>query len=207
MQLYILIIFLNFLEVFICQGPSDWKLKRDRNQIIIYVREQAGSPLKEYRATATIRSPVAKVFKFIMDLERRPEWVFRCTGLTIIDRPEENHIRFHTTYDVPWPMKDRDLTAETIITMHEGGRRMEMLTQHVQLDYPSAGDVVRMPDYREWVMLEEVDSLQTLFETEGYADFGGSIPPWLVNMFLVDGLYDSVIKMRERVEDNFPGTK
>lgn len=183
------------------QVQEDWKLKRDRNQIVIYVREQAGSPLKEYKATATIRSPVSKVFGFMVDLERHPEWVFRCTELTIIDRPEENRIRFHTTYDIPWPMKDRDLTAEMILTRHEGGRKIELLTRHIQLEYPLVKNIVRMPDYREWVMLEEMDSLQTMFVTEGYADFGGSVPPWLVNMFLVDGLYDSVMKMRELVED------
>jgi hypothetical protein len=197
--IFYLIIMALFLSANQVQG--DWKLKRNKNQITIYVREQPGNPTKEYKARATISSPVSKVFRFMADLERHPEWVFRCSDLTIIDRPDENRIRFHTTYDIPWPLKDRDLTAETVFTIHEGGRKIELLTRHIQLDYPTADDVVRMPDYREWVMLEAVDSLQTLFVTEGYADFGGSVPHWLVNMFLVDGIYDSVIKMRELVED------
>jgi hypothetical protein len=182
------------------QAQEEWKQKRDENQITIYVREQAGNPLKEYKARAMIRSPIREVYDFIADLERHPEWVFRCTGLIIIDSPEENRIRFHTSYDIPWPMKDRDLTAETVFTMHEGGRKMELLTRQINMDYPMAEGVIRMPDYREWVMLEAVDTLHTLFVTEGYADPGGSVPPWLVNMFLVDGIYDSVTKMRKLIE-------
>ena len=57
-----------------------------------------------------------------------------------------------------------------------------------------------MPDYREDVILERLDDTTTRFSSEGFADPGGKIPPWLTNMFLVDGIYDSVIKTKEWTE-------
>lgn len=179
------------------QAQEDWKLKRDKDQITVYVREQASSPLKEYKARATIARPIEEVFECISDLERHPEWVFRCTGLKIINKTDEQRIRFHTSYDLPWPMKDRDLTAETILTKHDDGTIMESLTQHIQMDYPTAEGIIRMTDYREWVILKAIDSLNTLFVTEGFADPGGSVPPRLVNMFLVDGIYESIMNIRK----------
>jgi hypothetical protein len=183
------------------QGQAGWKLKRERNGISIYVREQADSPLKEYKARALFAHPIHQVFDFLSDLERHPEWVFRCMGLTIIEDRGEQKTKFHTTYDIPWPMKDRDLTAETVITHHAGGKKIESLSEDIILDYPVDKGVIRMPRYREWIILEEIDSLNTLFIVEGYADPGGTVPPWLVNMFLVDGIYDSVIKSREILLD------
>jgi hypothetical protein len=183
------------------QGQEDWKLKRERNGISIYTREQAESPLKEYRARALIAHPIHKVFTFLADLERHPEWVFRCTGLTILEGQVGKQVTYHTTYDIPWPMRDRDLTVEATITHHAGGKRIESLSEDIMLDHPLENGVIRMPGYREWVILEEIDSANTLFIAEGYADPGGTVPAWLVNMFLVDGIYDSVIKTRDILDN------
>lgn len=183
------------------QGQADWKLRREKNGISIYVREQADSPLKEYKARAVIAHPIHQVSEFLSDLERHPEWVFRCTGLTIIEDQGGQKTKYHTTYDIPWPMKDRDLTVEAVITHHAGGKKIESLSEDIILDYPVEKGVIRMPGYREWVILEEIDSMNTLFIAEGYADPGGTVPAWLVNMFLVDGIYDSVIKTREILSD------
>lgn len=183
------------------QGQEGWTLKRDRNGIYIYVREQAESPLKEYRARALIAHPIHKVFEFLADLERHPEWVFRCSGLTILEGQGGQQVRYHTAYDIPWPVKDRDLTVEAIIILHEGGKRIEILSEDIMLDHPLEEGVIRMPGYREWVILEEIDSQKTMFIAEGYADPGGTVPAWLVNMFLVDGIYDSVIKIRNILDN------
>jgi len=184
------------------QEQAGWKLKREKDGITIYVREQAGSLLKEYKAKAVISHPIHHVFGFLSDLKRHPEWVFRCTGLTIIENQGGQHIKYHTTYDIPWPLKDRDLTVIAVFTHHEGGKKIESMSEDMLLDYPLEEGVIRMPGYREWVLLEEIDSMNTLFIAEGYADPGGSVPAWLVNMFLVDGIYDSVVKVREILNSN-----
>ena len=203
MDMRLSITFVVLLVIFpaASQGQADWKLKREKNGISIYVREQADSPLKEYKARAVIAHPIHLVSEFLSDLERHPEWVFRCTDLTIIEDQGEQKAKYHTTYDIPWPIKDRDLTVEAVITHHAGGKKIESLSENIILDYPVEKGVIRMPGYREWVILEEIDSTNTLFIAEGYADPGGTVPAWLVNMFLVDGIYDSVIKTRKKLLD------
>ena len=183
------------------QGQAGWKLKREKNGISIYVREQADSPLKEYKARAVIAHPIRQVSEFLSDLERHPEWVFRCTDLTIIEDQGVRKTKYHTTYDIPWPMEDRALTVEAVITHHAGGKKFESLSEDIILDFPVKKGVIRMPGYREWVILEDIDSMNTLFIAEGFADPGGTVPAWLVNMFLVDGIYDSVMKTREILLD------
>jgi hypothetical protein len=143
-----LIISINILYLSSCLGQSGWKLKRDKEGITVYFRERAGSPLKEYKARSVIAHPIDQVFDFLTILERHPEWVFRCTGLTIIENLDDSRVRYHTTYDIPWPMKDRDLTAETVITHHAGGNRIESLAQNIPLDFPLEDGGIRMTGYR-----------------------------------------------------------
>jgi len=183
-----------------CPGQG-WVLKRDKKDITIWVREQADSLLKEYKARALISHPIQTVFDFLADVERHPQWVYRCSGLTIIENGGEDHVKYHTSYDIPWPRKDRDLTAETRFIRHEGGEKIEIITRNVNVDYPLEEDVVRMPRYREWVILEKMDTHSTVFKSEGFTDPGGNAPTRLVNMFLVDGVYHSVMKIRELLDD------
>lgn len=203
MHMHLLIACMILLAIFpkSIEEQAGWKLKRDKNGISIYVREQDDSPLKEYKARAVISHPIQEVFAFLLDIKRHPEWVVRCTGITIIENQVEHKITYHTAYDMPWPVKDRDLTVESVYTRYAGGKKIESLTQYVQMEFPLQEDVIRMHRYREWVILEEIDSLNTLFVAEGFVDPGGKVPPWLVNMFLVDGIYDSVVKTRELLLD------
>ena len=180
-------------------AQDEWELKRDKDSIIIYTRESKDSPLKEYLATAIIESSIDEVFQFLSDLEYRPAWVVRCTGLEIIDTTAGNLIRYHTGYDIPWPLADRDLVVVADLSYDEENRKARLLTIHTDIQYPLEKGIVRMPRYREDVVLEELSPTHTRFRAEGFADPGGNVPAWLVNMFLVDGIYDSVISTRKNL--------
>jgi len=178
-------------------AQDDWELRRDKEGIVIYTRESKDSHLKEYRASAIIDSPIMEVYQFLKDLEYRPAWVIRCTGLEIIDTTAGNHILYHTSYDIPWPLADRDLIVEVDLSFDTENRKARLFTTHSDIEYPLENGMVRMSPYREDVILEELDSQHTRFTAEGFADPGGHVPAWLVNMFLVDGIYDSVISTRK----------
>jgi hypothetical protein len=177
------------------QSTPGWELKRERNGIIIYTREATDSDLKEYRAYAVIGCPLEDVFEFALDLEHRPQWVNHCTGLEIIDTVA-GRVRYHTSYDLPWPLPDRDLVVEMEV-LEKDSNAVHLLTRSIDLAYPVPEGVVRMPRYREEVFYERLDAGHTNYRIEGFADPGGKVPAWVVNMFLVDGIYDSVIRIRE----------
>jgi hypothetical protein len=191
-----------FIGVLLCQeglSQDEWVLKKNKDEITIYTRERTGSPLKEYRASAIIRQPIAAVFQFLTDIERRPDWVINCTGITIIDTTSDGRIRYHTGYDIPWPLAARDVVVASEFSFDPEKGKAHLITLPESLDYPLKKGVIRMPDYREEVFLEAIDAGQTEYRTEGYADPGGKVPPWAVNLFLVDGIYDSVIETRKAV--------
>jgi hypothetical protein len=176
---------------------SGWELKLERDGVVIYTRASPDSPLKEYRVNAVHDFPLEDLYNMSIDLESRPKWVIHCTGLEIIDTVD-GRIRYHTSYAVPWPFLDRDLVVEEEL-VYKGPDRAHLLTRSIDLDYPLRDGAVRMPRYREEVFHEKIDDHRTWFRAEGFADPGGSVPAWLVNFFLVDGIYDSVINTRERM--------
>jgi hypothetical protein len=204
MRIYNTIVFVFLFIVPIKHGfllaQEDWTLRKQKDGITIYTREREGNPLKEYRFSATIETPINVVYKFLSDVKLHPEWVYQCAGLTIIDEEPDIFVTYHTLYDIPWPAADRDLVARAVIQWADDSARVRILTEEIDQEYDLEKGIVRMPDYKEDVVLERIDERNTLFRTEGYADPGGRIPPWLTNMFLVEGIYDCVITTREQTE-------
>ncbi|MFC2115845.1 START domain-containing protein [Bacteroidota bacterium] len=182
-------------------SQTGWELKRDKNRIVVYTRESSGTTLKEYKVTAEIDSPLSDVFNFLTDLEIRPTWVIKCIGLEIIDTVDGDKIHYHTSYDIPWPLMDRDLVVEAKFSYAEETGMAHLLTEYTELEFPLKDGVLRMPKYREEIFLERMADGKTQFRAEGFADPGGSLPAWVVNMFLVDGIYDSMIKTREIIKN------
>ena len=181
-------------------SQEEWSLRRQKEDITIHTRTRQDSPLKEYRIRATINAPIMVVYEFLSNVNLHPQWVYQCSGLTVLDEEKGRYIIYHTSYDIPWPVQDRDLVAKALITWEKDSSMARILTEEVNLDYKVLKDVVRMPDYREDVLLEDIEGGRTIFRVEGFADPGGKIPPWLVNMFMVDGIYESVISTREWTE-------
>ena len=182
-------------------AQSDWDLRRDKDGIVIYTKTPEDNPLKEYRVYAEIDNPLVMVYTFLTDIERRPEWVINCMDVDIIERSGNRSI-YHTCYDIPWPMSDRDLVVECESAIFTDSGRAHILTVLSDYDYPPEEDAIRMERYREEVFLEAIAPGRTAYRVEGFADPGGKLPTWVVNMFLVDGIWDSVQRTREQMSGN-----
>lgn len=196
---YLIIMCLIF-PCLILKGQGEWKLRKDRDGIMIYTRMAEGSNLKEYRISAEFNCTVEKVYNFLMDIERRTEWAINCKGVDIIDSVARGII-YHTGYAVPWPLADRELILINESEISADRKEARLLTLASDYEYPLPEESVRIRKYREAVRLKEIKPGQTEYTTEGYADPGGKVPAWIVNMFLVDGTYTSLVRIRESVED------
>ena len=181
-------------------GQEMWTLRKKTDDITIYTRMREDSPLKEYRAEANIHAPIQVVYEFLSNVSLHPKWVYQCAGLKILEEVNNSFVTYHTSYDLPWPAADRDLLAKAVIKLADDFSSVHILTNNVSLDYEQKKGVVRMPDYSESVTLKPLNEANTLFKVEGFANPGGTIPPWLINMFMVDGIYNSILKTKELTE-------
>jgi hypothetical protein len=181
-------------------GQEMWTLRKQTDDITIYTRMREDSPLKEYRVEANIHAPIQVVYEFLSNVSLHPEWVYQCAGLKVLEEVKNSFVIYHTSYDIPWPAADRDLLAKAVITLADDFSSVHIFTENVSLNYEKVKGVVRMPDYREDVTLEPLDEANTLFKVEGFANPGGTLPPWLINMFMVDGIYNSIVKTKELTE-------
>ena len=97
---------------------TEWELKRDRNNIKVYLREK-NSFTQEYLAETIIESDLKSIYEIIIDYDNSHEWMYKLESSRVIKKETENLLYVYFTVNMNWPLKKRDLVSDVKITQGE----------------------------------------------------------------------------------------
>ncbi len=193
----IMILFLIFVP-FKMLAQQDWTLKKDKNGIKVYTKDHENEKIKFYRLNTSFKADMEDVFKFNTDFDNYENWVKNCEKSEVISS-SKNEIIYYSKYKTPWPADDRDFITKVSVKRHTENEIL-LTMEPANYDYPKEDGVVRVTNFLDkWKITTSTDNVIQI-ETEGYYDPGGSIPAWIVNMFMVDGPYHSMLTLKEKTE-------
>ena len=70
---------------------TEWELKRDRNNIKVYLREK-NSFTQEYLAETIIESDLKSIYEIIIDYDTSHEWMYKLESSSTKERDTENRV-------------------------------------------------------------------------------------------------------------------
>ena len=195
------IIITIFFNLIFTSGLSgqEWKFIKERDGIRIYTRNEENNPVKSYRGEMDLKTDMTKVSKIIGSIESFDWWEEDISEIKVLDYAREKYIKYYLVYDVPWPLADRDLCVEALITNDTvTGRRMVRATPMPGV-IPEKPEMVRITNYwQQWVMEPKENGI-IHFTLEGSVDPAGSIPTWIINMVIADTPLNIMRKVQEQL--------
>jgi hypothetical protein len=181
-------------------GAQDWKFIKEKDGIKVYSRSEDSTTVKSFKGVADFNTTMEKMKRVIGRVESFEWWDENITEIKVLAYEEEKLIRYYLVYDVPWPLSDRDLVAEAIITNDPVTGVRKVRASAISGVVPENPDLVRITYYwQQWVM-EPQPNGPIHVTLEGSIDPGGSIPTWLVNMVITDTPLNVITKARQVVE-------
>jgi hypothetical protein len=181
-------------------NAQDWKFIKEKDGIKVYSRSQDSTNVKSFKGIADFNTTMEKMKKVIGRVESFDWWDESITEIKVLAYEEEKMIRYYLVYDVPWPLSDRDLCAEAIITNDPVTGIRKVRATALPGVIPEYPDLVRIQYYwQQWVM-EPGENGIIHVTLEGSIDPGGNIPTWLVNMVITDTPLNVMTKARNVVE-------
>lgn len=174
---------------------AEWKLAKSGDGIEIYTRTRDGGKVKEYKAITTVNQKLTRVEQLLDDIDRYPDWQSNLESSEIIERIDDQTIIGRYLSSTPWPFDDRDIVLK--MRKEKNGSELVYRIENAPDAYPEDEDYVRIPTAGGYWQVTEVDGNKCELVYQFYADPGGSIPKWLVNMFIVQGPYNSFTRMKE----------
>ena len=174
-----------------------WELKKEADSIQVYTRSVSNSPIKEFKAVAQINASSEKILAVLKDVPSYPQWI-EDVNYTKILNSAEDQLSFYYQMDLPWPMKDRDLALHMQISTSPG--EISVNLSSAAKEVPLDQDYIRMYTVEgEWIITRVDDNTSDVVH-RFLADPEGSLPAWVVNLFIVDGPFKSMKNLRQFVK-------
>jgi hypothetical protein len=190
-------IFLVCLSFFECPA-QDWKLKKENDQIKVYTAETPNSPFKSVRVECTVKGNFSRVIAVLYDVDHHKDWVFNTKYSKLLKKVADNELIYYSEVSAPWPSSNRDFIAHLRIVQPAPNK--VVIASHAEPGFvPEKSGIVRIKSSAAaWTMTSSGDNVKIDYIVQ--FDPAGSVPAWLINMFITKGPFETFQKLQGRMD-------
>ena len=183
--------------------PNDgWKFATKSNDVTIYSRVRAGSPLKEFKAMGEIDARSGAVHAVIDDFENYPRFMPYTIECRLIKRESDSIVGYQRLS--PKICEDRDYTLRVwkkSWPVADGFVYLDRWAPANELGPPEKKGVVRVKACDGGWLLEPSGANKTRATYSIYTDSGGAIPAFIVNRASQIGIGRLFAAVRNQVKN------
>jgi len=188
--------------VFSVSGISqeNWVLKKDKNEIKVYILDDEESVFKPYRVVTIIEGTIKEFETLLKDIPNMPDWAQSVKEAKVLKEIGDSIQIYYTEAKAPFPFKNRDGVYQNTFCWSEEGKylyiEVQILPEYIEIDE----DMERVRGFGHWIIKDIGDGKIEIF-SEMHIDPGGNIPAWLANSFADENPYQTMMSIRELMED------
>ena len=205
--------FLVFFALFYVSGFSqhkvtDWELKKNESDILIYTRHTENSAFKELKSIITIKTSLSSIIALLNDFESYPQWVYKCGESSTLKKLNDTICIHYQTVVAPWPVSDRDFVVTVAQTQDDKTKIITQTSISNESYIPVKDGFVRISLFNaKWTLIPLKDGMVEI-DYQLLVDPGGAIPAWLVNLAVVDGPFETMVGFKKMiVKDKYKKAK
>lgn len=193
------LLLLSFFSISgICQDT--WELKKDKNEIQVYVLNDETADFKPYRAVTILEGNIAAFETLLRDIPNMSDWALSVKKAEVLKEIGDSIQIYYTEAKAPFPFKNRDGVYQNTFRWSEEGTYLyvdvKILPEYIEIDE----DMERVSGFGHWRITDLGDGKIEIFN-EMHIDPGGNIPAWLANSFADENPYQTMISIREIMEE------
>jgi len=181
------VLLLLVLKLNPASAQTDWKLVTDKEGIKIYTGMVPDSKVKAIKVECDLDATPSQLVSLIMDVKSSTDWVYHTKSAAVVKQVSASELYYYSEVNLPWPAANRDFVAHLIVSQNPDTKVVTIQGPAVPGLVPTKKGVVRI-DHSDgkWIITptgtDEVKVVYTI-----HVDPGGSLPSWLVNMFVAEG--------------------
>jgi hypothetical protein len=198
--LYSVVFVVQSVVGFAQQESSDqWKLKKEKNGITVFTRLMEGSKFKEYKSVCELSATPQQLHDLLLDVKTYTKWMDRVIHAEIVETNGEDVFYVYSEVKVPWPFDNRDQITKSVVKRDTVTGAIAIEVTIIPDYMPEKKGVIRLPSGRgSWVFTPKENGMTEAYHWFG-GDPGGNIPAWIMNMFLVEGPYNTMMGMQQMI--------
>jgi len=182
------------------QSDEGWKLVKQQKGIDVYVKSIPESPVNAVKATTTLDCSITSAVAAILDVPNHSRWMYQCNNAKVLKMINDSTWYYYAQSSTPWPVLDRDYVSK-IVARKTSNNSISVAGKGIPDYLPEKKDIIRLPySESEW-KFTSLDPDEVYVELFLSVDVGGSVPPWLLNLFISRGPYQTMLNFSIMVHD------
>lgn len=178
------------------QAQSDCVLELDKDSISVYTCPRPDSRYKTIVSRFQVRATRAELAAALLDIQGYKEWQYKTASARVLNRISDRELVYHTEVEAPALTSNRDFVIR--LTVDPDPMTKGMIIEAVSIpDYiPAVENVIRVPYSRARWSVTPAGPGWLAVEYSIDIDLGGSVPPWIVNLFAAKAPYETFKSLR-----------
>ena len=187
------ILFSIFLFLYQKEFPTDWVLKKDKNQIKVYLRNLDYNS-QQYRAETIVEADINSVSSHILDFNNSFKWMYKLKSSKILSKKSDSLFYVYFTVKMNWPLKNRDLVSDVIVSKTENKVIIELnsVPGYVEIN----PNFERIKDTKSVWKIEYLTKNKTKVSLQSYAVIEG-IPTFISDFFILESPLYSLNNLKD----------
>jgi hypothetical protein len=186
-------IFFSILSTTI-SAQKDWELKSDKDGIKVYYKKNTS--VHEVKLVTSIQSSLSGIIQLFSEVENYPRWGYKVTSSKLLKKVSDHEMYYHSKFDFPWPMDDRDAVMHTKLEQDAKTKTIYSISTAAPKFIPDEKNYLRMTNSNtKWTIMPGSNGWLYV-EYYIYSSPGGNIPDWLVNMAIDVGPRETIKNMK-----------
>ncbi len=192
----VLLFFLAFSDGQPFPDDDNWELRKDKDNIKVFARQLEDSGLKGYKVVTVLDAPLETISAALTDVEAYPQWMTNVKATRILKRENAANLFYYIEIEAPWPISNRDNIIHLRVDKYPGRKSVEIVVEGLHDYLPEQPGIVRIRQSNGVWRLTQKENGETEVVSLYVTDPSGHVPLWVVNMFVVDNLYHSLLNFK-----------
>jgi hypothetical protein len=178
---------------------NNWKLVKTENDIKIYTRDSESSKIKEFKAVTIVTAKMDYIDKLIENISDYPKWQANIASANVLKQITKTTRYIYYTTCVPWPLTNRDVVLFSEKKIDADGTITYTLTG--KPDYiKEKKNFIRIRNIKSICRIKPLENDKIEITFESFGDPEGSIPDSVINLFMADSPYRTLVNLRKMVD-------
>ncbi len=199
---YLTLFLATLLIRFPGSAQNEWILKKDKDSIKVYNRDNEQSKFNELKVEMALKARLSDLAALILDISDYKNWSFNTKSSHVLKQVSPSELYFYSEINSPWPADNRDLSLHLLITQDPVSKTMIIKIKSVPGLIPVKPNTIRVQmSYETWIVTR-LDKTRIRIEYQLKLDPGGSVPAWLMNTFSVKAPYETFKNLRQQIQQS-----
>jgi hypothetical protein len=176
---------------------ADWQLKKNKNGIKVYTKTSENSPIKEVKCITNFNSTLSGLVAFIKDIPAHTQYIYKCKSAFVIRHVNDTNLYYYHETETPWPVVNRYGVINYKIYQNKNTKQITINSVGVLGIYPKQNNKVEVEKLIGYWIFTPLSNGTVNGEYYLFLNPGGEIPSWIINFFVTDGPYLTILKMKD----------